>query len=314
MIELVFGSNARAVRAYVETQQKRLEADLGDALNIERVDASRMESLSHFQQVLEASSLFHTDKLVLVRDAQKNKQIAEWIADNFTDLAERDAYIYIIESTLDKRSKLYKAAKKTKKVQEFEDLSPREAAIFVVDYAKEQKGTITSSDANSLVARVGTDQGVLVNELDKLLLFNQNITKQSIEQLTDQAPSDSIFALTDAVIQGRANGAIDIYKDLRTRQMHPLEIIATLGWQMFTLVQIKAYAHEQQNVIAKKTKIHPYVVGKNIGLVNRISKSQLASAVTVIADLEEQLKTSDASVADHSFETALLELIERLKS
>lgn len=313
MIQILFGENSAAARTKADQIQQEQQKKHGEELVVERVDASAIETPSHLRQLLESGSLFHAEKLVIIRDVASKKHLADWAAENIEDLQKSSTTLVLVEGKLDKRSKFYKAAKKAKVAQEFTKLSPQDAAAFAVDYAKKKQGSISRSDANALVGRVGVDQGILTNELDKLLLYDPNISRESINKLTDQTPSDSIFALTDAIVQGRASAALDLYRDLRTRQMHPLEIIATLGWQMFTLVQIKAYESEPQQTIASKTKLHPFVVQKNMPLVRRVSRQQLATAVSVVANLEEQLKTSDAGVADHSFETALLELIEQLK-
>lgn len=161
-----------------------------------------------------------------------------------------------------------------------------------------------------LVDRIGVDQGKLANELNKLLMFNSEITQDAIKQLTDRSPEDSIFALTDAVTNNNLQTAVAVYQDLRARQMHPLEILGTLGWHIHSLVQVSVLSEKSQPKIAKQTKLHPFVVQKLHSRARQLERDDLLAIVDIVIQAEGEMKGKSAHDLDAIFQTMLIRLAE----
>src|SRR5207302_5372047 len=103
---------------------------------------------------------------------------------------------------------------------------------WLSETAKARNATLNPSDASYLVERVGLNQQLLANELDKLLLYNPQITRSSIDQLTDPTPQSTVFQLLEAAFAGRTKQALDLYAEQRGLKVEPQQIIAMLAWQL----------------------------------------------------------------------------------
>ena len=86
---------------------------------------------------------------------------------------------------------------------EFAPLDGSALARWAVDYVAGQDGKLSVANATYLMQRVGTNQQLLAHELDKLVVHGADITRDTIDLLTEAAPQSSIFELLDAAFAGR---------------------------------------------------------------------------------------------------------------
>ena len=136
-------------------------------------------------------------RMVVVRDGWANKDLAEQIEKIINNVADTTDLI-IVEPHPDKRSSYYKTLKKLTDFREFNSLERASLPKWLSQEAKNNGGELSFSDANYLVERVGDNQMQLSNELDKLLSYSPQISREGIDLLTEKAPQSTIFELLDA--------------------------------------------------------------------------------------------------------------------
>jgi DNA polymerase-3 subunit delta len=218
------------------TALKKLVADFvaehGD-MALEQLDGETAD-VDRIREALQSAPFLASKKLVVLRGGAANKQFTENAEALLSDVSDTTDVI-LVEQKLDKRLGYYKYLKKATDFREFAALDERAAAKWLVDTAKARGGTISPVDALYMVDRVGLDQQLLANELEKLLLYSQQINKDSINLLTDQNVQSTIFQLLDAAFAGNKKRAIQLYEEQRSQKVDPLAIIAMLTWQLHIL-------------------------------------------------------------------------------
>jgi DNA polymerase-3 subunit delta len=304
MIVTLTGSNdfARSLELKKLVSDFVLEhTDMGlERLDGEDHDAARMRE--------SASSLpfLTTRKMVVLRGPSKQKAFAENIIDILKDVAETTDLI-IVEPKLDKRLTYYKTLKKETDFRELNELDAGGLARWAGEYSKASGGTLSSGDARFLVDRVGLNQQLQQQELDKLLAYDMHITKQTIELLTEANPQSTVFELLDAAFAGRTRRAFELYREQRALKVEPQAIIAMLAWQLHVLAIIKTAGTRSVEDIARQSKLNPFVVRKSQALARSLSLTGLKTKIAELLQLDLNLKTKSMD-ADEALQYYLLTL------
>lgn len=304
MITTLTGANSFGLQAKLRELVDVFVAANGD-LALERIDGQEQE-LAKIIEALNGLPFLAAKKLVVLRQPGTNKQFADEAEQLLNDLPETTDVI-LVEPKLDKRLVYFKFLKNNTEFIEFPELDPSGLARFLVDSAKQQGGSLSQSDARYLVDRVGPNQQLLSNELDKLLLYNKAITRQTIDLLTDPTPQSTIFQLLEAAFAGQAQKALDIYAEQRAMKVEPQQIIAMLAWQLHVLSVIKTAGDRPAGQIASEARISPYVLGKSQGIANDLSLQELKRLVADLLEIDTESKSTNIDT-DEALQLYLLKL------
>jgi DNA polymerase III delta subunit len=158
---------------------------------------------------------------------------------------------------------------------------------------KAKDGSLNLSDARYLVERVGANQQMLFNELEKLLLHDPKITRQTIDLLTDANPQSTIFQLLEAAFAGHTKRALSLYAQQRAQKVEPAQIIAMLTWQLHVLAIIKTAADRPTDVIAREAKINPYVLNKSQTIARDLTLSHLKKLIADLLRIDTRTKRTN---------------------
>jgi DNA polymerase-3 subunit delta len=276
-----------------------------DEMGLERLDGEEA-SYDRMHEAAQSLPFLVSKKLVVLRAPGANKDFVEHFEQFVGDIAETNDVV-LVEPKLDKRLGYYKQLKKQTEFKEFAVLDANGLARYLVDYAKQQGGTLSSPDARLLIDRVGTNQLTLQHEVDKLLAYKPAIDRAAIELLTERTPQSSIFELLDAAFAGNAKRAMQLYKEQREARVEPQQIIAMLIWQLHILAIVKTAGQKSSDNIARDAKLSPYTVQKTQNLARRISLARLKELITALREFDVRLKSESIS-ADEMTQYYLLKL------
>lgn len=295
MVIVLTGMNDFARKAALDQLISVFVTEQGD-FGLEKIDASETE----FGRLLEsvASLPFLANKrMIVLSNIGQNKTIAERTDDLLNAVADTTELI-IDEQKFDKRLSLYKTLKKRTEFREFTELDERGLAKWLTDEAKARGGSLKPADASYLVQRAGTNQLGLSHELDKLLSFDGNITREQIDSLTEPLPQSSVFDLLDAAFQGNKKRTIELYQDQRKQQVEPQAIMGMIAWQVHVLAVVKLNESDGPEVIARSAKLNPYVVRKTLGLTRNLTQQQAKNLVGRALALDIRLKSEQIDADD----------------
>ncbi len=295
MIITLNGANSFALISEMGKLIRDFEAEHGD-LAIERIDCEEAE----FQQIqasLTSLPFLASKKLVALRRPSTNKQFVEQVEQLLGDIPESTEVI-LIEPKLDKRLAYYKLLKKQTDFREYPELDLNGMAQWLVAEAKSKDGTISLPDARYLAERVGVNQQLLVGEIEKLLLYSPQITRQTIDLLTEPNPQSTIFELLESAFAGNTRQAIRLYEEQRSMKVEPIQIIAMLAWQLNVLAIVKTAGNKSSQEIAKEAKLNPYVVSKSQGIARKLSLPEIKILVSDLLEIDTSSKRTSIDTDD----------------
>lgn len=279
-------------------------AEHGD-LALERLDGEE-SSYERIQEAVQSLPFLASKKLVVLKDASANKDFTEHIEAVLKDIPESTDLI-IVEPKVDKRTAYYKALKAKTDFKEYHELDVPGLAAWLVQAAKARQAALSPADARYLVERVGSNQQLLGNELDKLIYYQPAITRETINLLTEAAPTSSIFELLDAAFNGNARRTMQLYQDQRAQQMEPQYILAMLAWQLHILAVVKTAGQRSADEIAREARLSPFVVRKTQNIARQLALGEVKKLVHDALALDVRLKSEQID-ADEALQHFLLTL------
>lgn len=295
MVTTLTGANSYALHAELRKRMADFVAEQGD-MGLERIDGEE-STIERIGEALTSLPFLSNKKMVLIRRGSANKQFAERAADLLAGIPETTD-VLVVEPKLDKRSAYYKYLKKSTDFCEYNELDQNGLARWLVQTAKEQGGNLSQADASFLVTRVGMSQQLLSNELEKLLLYNPQVTRESVELLTVPTPQSTIFELLEAAFAGDTRRALQLYAEQRALKVEPQQIIAMLAWQLHILALIKTAGERTPDSVASEAKVSPYVVKKSATIARKLTLAELKQLITTLADIDARSKRESFAVDD----------------
>lgn len=304
MIVTLTGENSFALQRELNALVQPFLQEYGD-LALERLDGQEA-SLDKIVESLTSLPFLASRKLVVLRAPSTNKQFieqAEQILGNVDDSTD----VILVEPKLDKRLSYYKLLKKSTDFREFHELDQNGLARWLSEAAKAQDGSLNPSDARYLVERVGANQQLLSNELEKLLLYNKQVTRQTIDLLTEPTPQSTIFQLLEAAFAGNAKRTAELYAEQRALKVEPPQIVAMLAWQLHVLAILKTAGERGVDQIAKEAKMSPFVISKSQRIASKLTLANLNSLISDLLEIDTKSKRTNLDT-DEALQNYLMEL------
>lgn len=304
MIVTLTGENSFALQRELNALVQPFLQEHGD-LVLERLDGQEA-SLDKIVESLTSLPFLASRKLVVLRAPSTNKQFieqAEQILGNVDDSTD----VILVEPKLDKRLSYYKLLKKSTDFREFHELDQNGLARWLSETAKAQDGSLSPPDARYLVERVGANQQLLSNELEKLLLYNKQVTRQTIDLLTEPTPQSTIFQLLEAAFAGNAKRTAELYAEQRALKVEPPQIVAMLAWQLHVLAILKTAGERGVDQIAKEAKMSPFVISKSQRIASKLTLANLNSLISDLLEIDTKSKRTNLDT-DEALQNYLMEL------
>lgn len=247
---------------------------------------------------LEMISFMGTIRIVLCIDTgffyKGNIKETDILTDYLKDSPD-DFKIIFIEKSVDKRNKLYKAVQKIGFTEEFLPLKPDEMSKFILERVKSSGSSISESDARYISFNSYNQMENVLTEIDKLTSYklNDTITKEDIDLLLTKNLEVRVFELVEKIGLKDSKSSISIFNNMILNKESPIMILTMIGRQFKILMMCKTLFEKglSQDDIAKKTKLHPYVVKKNISQIKNFKKITLYNALLDVVETDEKIKT-----------------------
>lgn len=306
MVSTLTGSNVFLLKAELDRLVAEFVTEHTD-MGLERVDCEEAE----YNRIVEAVQnlpFLASKKLVVLRSPSANKEFTDKF-DSLLDTIPETNDVIIYEPKLDKRSAYAKLLQKKTEYKSFDELGERELPKWLVEEAKNRGGSLSMNDATYLVSRVGANQQLLGNELDKLLVYDPEISRQTIDLLTETTPQTTVFQLLDAAFSGNAKRALEIYEDQRALRVEPQAIIPMLAWQLHIVALMKAAGKMSPDEAAREAGVSPFVARKSASIASKLTLARLKELIHELRELDVKLKSTSLD-ADEALKFYLLQLAE----
>lgn len=223
----------RIVARYLEPEER--------ALNLDRLDASEVD----VQEVLTRADtlpFFGRTRVVVVHGVDRMSAAGQERLAAYLEAGPPPSVLVLEARSLDRRRKLAAVMARVAEVVDAEPLDARGAAAWVVARARSLGKRMTTEAARALVAAVGVDLHALAGEVDKLVAYaadRPQVDVADVEALAAHGAEVSVFALTDAVGEGDAEGALRVLRRLADRE-NPVGLVALLAGHFRALLYTRA--------------------------------------------------------------------------
>lgn len=304
MVITLTGENSFGLRAELRQLLAGFVAEHGE-LAVEQLDGQE----AAFERMAEAVTglpFLASKKLVVLRAPSTNKTFQERSEQLLAEIPKTTEVI-LVEPKLDKRLSYYKFLKRKTDFRDFPELDQAGLITWLVATAKQRGGSLSAADARLLTERAGLNQRLLANELEKLLLYDPQISRATIELLTDETPQSTIFHLMEAAFAGRHKQAMELYAQQRALKVEPAQIIAMLTWQLHVLTIVKTAGERPNGQIASEARLKPFVVEKSRSIARNLTPGRLKQLVSELLSIDRRLKRTDLD-ADEALQHYLLKL------
>ena len=292
-VYLFYGEEDYLKQQYKQKMKTALLPE-GDTMNLSIFEGKKTDP-AQVIEMADTMPFFAERRVILLENTGFFKNACDRLPEYMSELPDYLCMIFV-ERELDKRNRMYKAVKKHGRVVEFARQDTRSLTHWILGRMTREGKKITQKDMELFLEGTGTDMGNIEQELEKLLCYTMDrdvITREDILAVCAPQITGHIFDMIRAVTEKKQKKALDLYYDLLELKEPPMRILFLLARQFNQILQVKGLLEEgfDQNSVAKKLGLQPFVV-KNCGTYGRrFSTEELRGAVEACVEMETKVKT-----------------------
>lgn len=292
-IYLLYGEEAYLKKQYKDKLTKAILPD-GDTVNYAYYEGKGINP-AELIDLAETMPFFAERRLIVIENSGFFKSATPELADYMKNMPDTVCFLFV-ENELDKRGKMYKAAKDKGRIVEMGRQDEKTLLYWIAGNVKREGRQIKESTARYLVSKTGTDMENLEKEMEKLFSYTlgrNEITVQDIDDICTTQITNKIFEMVEAVAVKQQKKALNYYYDLLALKEPPMRILYLLARQFKLLLEVKDLCGKgyEKSQIAKTVGLHPFVAGKYIQQCRTFSREELRSIMEEVVNTEEMVKT-----------------------
>jgi DNA polymerase-3 subunit delta len=255
MFYILYGQDDFSLNQAVE----KIKADLGDwemlATSTTNLEGQHL-TLSELRNKCDAAPFLSSHRLVIVDGllgrfeikqsrprsgrGKSGNGLGEWegLASYIEQMPETTV-LMLVDGEMKGQNPLLKRLSPLAEVRTFPLLRSRDLKAWIQQRVGEEGGDITPQAVNLLAELIGGDLWAMNGEIQKLLLYSQErpISEDDVRQLVSHVQEANIFALVDAVAEGRTELAQRILHRLYDDGVAPTYILVMITRQFRLIAQ-----------------------------------------------------------------------------
>lgn len=257
---------------------------------VERIDGASLE-VKQLPDLLMGATLFAQERLVVIRNLSENKTLWNDFGVWLPRISE-DIHLVLVETKPDKRTKTFKEIQKVAHVMESKVWTERDtntAEQWVVEEAKRQGFVLDKKSARFLVERVGVDQWLLFQAIEKLAVLDE-VTLAHIEEVIEPNPTENVFILLETALRG---DLVRVQTMINTLELNedPYRLFGLLSSQGFQLAAL-CVTDKPSAEVAKDLGAHPFVLSKLSSHARKLGPTGARKLIDALAEADGGMKTS----------------------
>ena len=236
------------------------------------------------------------------QEPASRRDLLDKLATYLPTLPPTTRLVFVEEGTLHASHPVLKLAQEEHKkglahIRQFKQPKEWELPNWIQQRARDEGGEIGWDASRELARLAGNDLRLLDQEIDKLLLYasGRAVTESDVRTLASRAREESVFDLVDCVGRREADKALRLLHHLLDEGEPPLRLLAMLARQVRILIQVSELQASRMppDQIAKRLKLHPYVVKKGLAQVPNFNMRQLEKAHALLVETDWMVKSGD---------------------
>ena len=259
MFYVLYGKDDFGCREALEEIKKGLGDPEMLAVNTSLLDGEQL-SLGQLKAACSAVPFLSPARLVIVRGllgrfetksgvqrrvnrsrVEPNSELEEWqaLGDYIKQMAPTSVLV-LVDDEIRGNNRLLKSLLPLAKVMTFPYLRDNELGDWIQKRVSQSGGTISAGAINLLVQLIGGDLWTMASEIDKLLAYGSgHIVEDDVRQLTSYAREANVFALVDAILEGRLKVAQQLLHQMLQEGAAPSYLLVMITRQVRLIVRAK---------------------------------------------------------------------------
>ncbi|MDO5417796.1 MAG: DNA polymerase III subunit delta [Lachnospiraceae bacterium] len=290
-VYLLYGEETFLKKSY---KNRLKEAVLGDdTMNYHYFEGKGI-NVSEIIGLADTMPFFAEKRLILMEDSGFFKSGGEELAEYLPELPDTTCMVFV-ESEVDKRSRMFKAVKKTGYAAEMVRQDSAQLAKWAGGILAKEGKKIAGSTMELFLSKTGDDMENIRSELEKLISYTMGrdvVTAQDVEDICTTQVTNKIFDMISAISGRQTKKAMELYEDLLILREPPMRILFLIARQFNQLLLVRDMLGKNMGraEMASSLKLPPFVVGKMIPQAKAFTKEQIRSYVQLCVDTEEAVK------------------------
>lgn len=296
-IYVLYGEEAYLKKQYKERMTRAMIPD-GDTMNYAYYEGKGIP-VSEVIDLAETMPFFGERRLIVIENSGFFKSASAELAEYLKEIPETTCFLFV-ESEIDRRGKLYKAAKEKGRVVELGKQDENTLIRWILGMVAREGKQIRESTVRYILSKTGTDMENLEKEMEKLFCYTidkYEISSEDVDAVCITQITNHIFDMVEAVAKQEKKKALDYYYELLSLKEPPMRILYLLTRQFRLLLEVKELMKRGmiKKQIAAETGIHPFATQKYMDQCKRFSKQELLWLMDFGAELETDVKTGKIS-------------------
>jgi DNA polymerase-3 subunit delta len=189
---------------------------------------------------------------------------------------------------------LLKALSPVADVIQFKTPDSDKVRSFIDRYVTAAGGIINTEAVDMIEQLVGNDLWAISNEIDKVMAFcgGRAVSEKDIRLIVSNSHDENIFALADAILEGRAAEAQRSFARIVEAGTEPLAVIALVARQLRLTLRVKAMgAVSPSPELAGTLGVKPFVMRKTIAMAKKTTINRLKAVFGRLLEADIAVKS-----------------------
>jgi len=293
MLILLYGEDDFRSRQKLNEIIREYQDKHKTGLNLVRFKEDNLD-FDKVRQNIESVSMFDEKKLIILDNALKDKVFSENFSKYIKKNKLKDNKDIIVVLYQDEKSIKIEIKRQVSMFEEFKLLNGIEIVNWLKKEASKNKIDINHTALVKLVSYIGNDLWQLNNELNKLNSYKNNelIDEQDIDILVNAKMDTNIFKTLDALARRDKKTAFKLLHEHLKQGENEIYLLSMFVYQVRTLIKLKDLIEKGTTYydLAKKSKLHPFVVKKSSEQLRNFSLEQLKKIYHYLLNIELGIK------------------------
>ena len=248
-------------------------------------------------------NLFASKKLIIIENffsntlAPQQKEVIENLEGD-----TQDVVVFFEKGKVRKNAVLYKwLNKNTHSSKEHKLLEGNDLEKWILSVAQRAGKSMDTEAVRELILFIGNDLWQLSQEIEKLVCYAKQevIVVQDVHDIVHGRTQADMFEMIEAIISSDKNTALTLLKKQLASGDDPFHIFSMYAYQVRILLRVGGVVQDNvgdKDIIAKLLKLHPFVVQKSMGMLNKVSFKQIFSMHKRLTAIDYDIKRGNCDI------------------
>lgn len=292
-VYLLYGEEAYLRLQFKNRLKEALLSD-DDSMNYSYYEGKDI-SIPEVIDLAETMPFFSDRRVIFMENTGFLKSGGEALADYISGDIPDSTVIVLIESDVDKRTKLYKAIDKKGRKVEFAKQAENTLKKWIAGRIKAENKQTTEHVINILLETVGDDMVNISMELEKLFAYTLGrdvIAEEDVKAVCSVILSNRIFEMIGLIGLKKQSQALSMYHELLSLKESPFGILSLINRQFNIMLQISDLKSLglSSKAIGERIGMSPYIVGKYLPQTDCFTMAEMQRVLEGCATVDFDIK------------------------